>query len=132
MSDSIKTLSNLLDEIGEISSNYRPYKVENLNNFYKTYQSFSFNQNNDLIEFGLNVAREKSTNHMKLIELHERTSVHHYVIIIDLLTPKVERLEIIDNGNSLKNLGILSLEELIAYLSAAIDIFKFTLETYNN
>ncbi|EOU1985032.1 hypothetical protein [Clostridium perfringens] len=132
MNYSTQKLSDLLNEIGEISANYKPYKVEDLDLFYKTYQSFSFNQNNDFLNLGLNVIREKSTNYMKAIELHEQTSLNHYVILIDLLTPTLERFEVIDNGTNLKSLGTLSLEELLQYLSTSINLFKFNLENYNN
>lgn len=115
---------NVLNEIGEITANYKPYKILDEGPFYKTYHSCSLKNDEIDLSIGYNVYREKTTNHMKMIEIHERTPENNYVLLIEFLTPKIERFEIFDNGTRMESLGGISLEQAIEYLQATNNIFR--------
>ena len=70
-----------INEIGEISSNYEYYKIEDRGAFYTTYQSFTNHDENNFISIGLNVTREKSTHHMKLIQIPFKVKSDFFLII---------------------------------------------------
>lgn len=122
-----KKLIDSLNEIGEISSNYEYYKIEDRGAFYTTYQSFTNHDENNFISIGLNVTREKSTHHMKLIQIPFKVKSDFFLIIIDLLTPHVEKFKILNNDTELQSLGTLSLEEITEYLTSFTSFFNIVL-----
>lgn len=118
----MENLLKELDQLGEITANYKPYKVEDHGGLYKTFHSCSLKQDNLDISIGYNVYREKATNHMKIIEIYEKTPQYYYVTLIDLLTPQIEKMEILGENN-VKKIGSLSLPEITEYLRLTNKMF---------
>lgn len=133
MDNLVKEFDSLLDEIGEITSNYKPYKIEDHELLYRTFHSCSVKTDKYDFNIGYNVSREKSTNHMKVIEVYQQIIPGgYYLLIIDFITPSVEMFEILDNGNRLKSMGRPKLEEINMHLRNTVDVFKQSVANLNS
>lgn len=129
MNKSQEKFIDLLNQIDEISINYKHYKIEDRGGLYTTYQSFTSKDPNNFLDVGLNVTRKKSNNQMILVQIPYKIHQDFFMIVINLLDFNIERFEIINNETELKSLGNLSLEEINYYLNGFISFFNNVLNT---
>lgn len=118
----MEALLKELNQLGEITANNKPYKIEDHGALYKTFHSCSVRNEMFCIELGYNVFREKVSDHMKGIEVFERTQEHYYCTVIDLITPNIERVQILSD-TSTRSLGHMSIEEITTYLKFTNEMF---------